>query len=251
MIELVNVSKSFDGGTSYGVEEVSFNWQPDEILVILGFSGSGKTSLCRMIRGLETPTKGEIILNGAPLSSISSKKLAQLFGYVSQTGGLFPHLNVEKNLSIATNNSIPDLLKLVNLPYETYKKRYPHQLSGGEKQRVAVARALANHPPYLIMDEPFASLDVISRSHLQKELLSLKAKLNSSILFITHDLFEALYLADRIAIFNEGKLEKIGTKKEVFSVPTTPFITNLAKQLSEQIAEISQFLAFDICSLCF
>lgn len=232
MIELNNVSKSFDGGISYAVRNISFFLQPNEILALLGASGSGKSTLFRMIRGLLSATSGEILLNQKKISSLSPEELMKTFGCVFQEIGLFPHLTVERNLSIIQNAKVSELLELVGLSPEIYKKRYPHQLSGGEKQRVGVARALANHSKCLLMDEPFAALDAISRSRLQEELLAIKAKTNVSILFITHDIFEAVYLADRIAIVNNGVLEQIGSKEEVFSSPQTPFVKHLIEQVT-------------------
>ncbi|MFY9856243.1 MAG: ATP-binding cassette domain-containing protein [Terracidiphilus sp.] len=183
---------------------------------ILGRSGSGKTTLLRTVNRMVLPTSGEILLHGKNVSAFDLIKMRRNMGYVIQETGLFPHFNVERNVGLvleAEGRSLQDrarrsheLLEIVGLNPASFAKRFPHQLSGGQRQRVGLARALANEPDFLLMDEPFGALDPLTRVEMQDMLRGLLGRLKKTVLLVTHDLDEALYLAQRILLLNEGKL---------------------------------------------
>ena len=187
-----------------------------ETLVLLGRSGSGKTTTLKLINRLLEPTEGEILVAGRPIESWDPIQLRRGIGYVIQDAGLFPHWTVERNVGLVPRLEgwpeeriqarVREMLSLVGLPPEEFVKRRPSGLSGGQKQRVGVARALAADPPILLMDEPFAALDPITRADLQKEFRALALRLRKSIVFVTHDVREALFLATRIALLDQGRL---------------------------------------------
>ncbi len=187
-----------------------------ETLVLLGRSGSGKTTTLKLINRLLEPTEGEILVAGRPIESWDPIQLRRGIGYVIQDAGLFPHWTVERNVGLVPRLEgwpeeriqarVREMLSLVGLPPEEFVKRRPSGLSGGQKQRVGVARALAADPPILLMDEPFAALDPITRADLQKEFRALALRLQKSIVFVTHDVREALFLATRIALLDQGRL---------------------------------------------
>ena len=237
MITLHNVSKSFDGKKSYSVRNISLSIVDNEILVLVGSSGSGKSTLLKLINHSFKPSQGMVKIDNKPLQDYPKVQLRRSMGFVFQHIGLFPHLTVAKNIAVIMRlikipkeqriKRVNELLRLVNLEPEKYFNRYPDELSGGEQQRVGVARALATNPNYILMDEPFAALDALTRETLQNEIIELKQKLNKTIIFVTHDINEAFRLADRIAIMHEGNLEQIGTKEEVLAQPATEFVRQL------------------------
>lgn len=236
MVTFDQVSKSYNG-ISPVIDNISFEVLKGEILVLLGSSGCGKSTTLKMINRLIDPTTGTIYLNGKDIQKQDPIKLRRSIGYVFQGIGLFPHMSVQENVSVVprmlgwTNHQInakcQELLELVLLPPEFYAQRFPDELSGGQQQRVAVARALASDPDFLLMDEPFGALDAISRDSLQQEFLDLKQRLAKTVVFVTHDIVEALTLGDRIAILHEGRLEQIATGKEILQQPATPFVRDL------------------------
>jgi osmoprotectant transport system ATP-binding protein len=237
MIKLMHVSKSFDGGQTYAVKDLSLSVDRGETLVLLGSSGCGKTTTLKMINRLIEPTKGVIEVGGKDVMVRNPVELRRQIGYVFQGIGLFPHMTVEQNVEIVPRllgwpnrlrrKRMEELLNLVGLPADSFAQRFPDELSGGQQQRVGVARALAANPTYLLMDEPFGALDALTRESLQQELLGLKKQLRKTIVFVTHDLYEALLLGDRIAILHEGHLEQIGTKKDIIDAPATQFVKDL------------------------
>ena len=237
MIKLTHVSKSFDGGQTYAVKDLSLSVDRGETLVLLGSSGCGKTTTLKMINRLIEPTKGVIEVGGKDVMVRNPVELRRQIGYVFQGIGLFPHMTVEQNVEMVPRllgwpirrrrERMEELLNLVGLPADSFAQRFPDELSGGQKQRVGVARALAANPTYLLMDEPFGALDALTREALQQELLSLKKQLRKTIVFVTHDLYEALLLGDRIAILHKGTLEQIGTKKDILDTPATKFVKDL------------------------
>jgi len=190
-----------------------------------------------MINRLIDPTEGRIYLDGKDIQQQDPIELRRSIGYVFQGIGLFPHLSIRENISMVPrligwpedriNNRYRELLELVQLSPEIHADRFPDELSGGQQQRVAVARALAADPAYLLMDEPFGALDAITRDSLQQEFLELKQRLNKTIIFVTHDIVEAVTLGDRIAILHEGQLEQIGTSEEILENPATDFVREL------------------------
>lgn len=237
MIKLTHVSKSFDGGQTYAVKDLSFQVLKGETLVLLGSSGCGKTTTLKMINRLIKPSRGTIEVDGKNIMARNPVSLRRQIGYVFQGIGLFPHMTVKQNVEIVPrllgwperhrHDRMQELLDLVGLPMESFAQRFPDELSGGQQQRVGVARALAADPDYLLMDEPFGALDALTREALQQELLKLKKQLKKTMVFVTHDLHEALLLGDRIAVLHEGCLEQIGTKKEILDSPATPFVRDL------------------------
>lgn len=212
-------------GVSYQVggreilRKVELRVEQGETIVLLGRSGSGKTTLLRMINRLIEPTSGSIALDGKPLAGWDPIRLRRGIGYVIQDGGLFPHRTVQQNIALVprleqwptekVNTRVAELMKVMGLSPERYGTRYPRQLSGGEKQRVGIARALAADPRVLLMDEPFAALDPITRFELQQHFLRLRAELGKTAIFVTHDVREALMMASRIAVLHQGSLETV------------------------------------------
>jgi len=230
------VSKSFTTESVPAVNEVSFRVAAGDLVVLLGPSGCGKTTLLKMVNRLYEPTKGKIWLGGQEIHTLPINDLRRQIGYVIQQVGLFPHMTIGRNISVVPrllgwdesriNERVEMLLELIGLP-TSYLSRYPRQLSGGEQQRVGLARALAADPEILLMDEPFAAVDAINRERLQGELLGLHCKLNKTILFVTHDVEEAFRLADKIIVMRSGKLIQYGTPVEIVTHPADEFIEEL------------------------
>lgn len=246
MIKLINVSKTFDNGCSYAVKDLSLDIDTGETLVLVGSSGCGKTTTLKMINRLIEPTAGRIEMGGRDLTDQKPELLRRRIGYVFQGIGLFPHMTVEQNISILPKIlgwdknrcrvQALELLELMGLDPEIFAERYPDELSGGQQQRVGVARALAADPDYLLMDEPFGALDALTRETLQQELLLLKKRLKKTIIFVTHDIFEAITLGDRIAVLHQGKLEQVGTGREVYNRPASRFVADLFSGPSKQLS---------------
>jgi osmoprotectant transport system ATP-binding protein len=214
VIEFRDVAYLLPNGQSL-LSGLSLAVERGETLVLLGRSGSGKTTTLKLINRLLTPASGEVFVNGAPTANADVIRLRRSIGYVIQEIGLFPHFNVERNIGLVprvegwpaprVHQRVEELLQMVGLESEI-ATRYPHQLSGGQRQRVGVARALAADPAILLMDEPFGALDAITRDQLQREFLSLQQSLNKTVVFVTHDLREALRLGSRIALMEAGRL---------------------------------------------
>ena len=245
MIALEQVRKSFDGGVTYAVDGISLTVTEGETLVLLGSSGCGKTTTLKMINRLVEPSAGRITVDGRNIVEQDLIALRRSIGYVFQGIGLLPHLSVAENVGIVLRlTGIPrkqrrqrahELLQLVDLDPGVYGDQYPAQLSGGQQQRVGVARALAADPRYLLMDEPFGAVDALTRDSLQQELLALKARLRKTIIFVTHDIFEALILADRIAVMHAGRIEQVGAPSEILSRPATDFVRDLFGKPAQQL----------------
>jgi osmoprotectant transport system ATP-binding protein len=206
------------------VEGLRFQVRRGETLVLLGRSGSGKTTTLKLINRLLAPTAGEILVEGRATTDWDAIRLRRRIGYVIQDVGLFPHFTVERNVALVPKlekwelsrirTRVRELLDLVGLDSGAFAARLPHELSGGQRQRVGVARALAADPPILLMDEPFGALDPVTRAELQREFRDLKARLNQTIVFVTHDVREALLLSTRIALMAEGRLVGIFSPEE-------------------------------------
>jgi len=237
MIKLSHVTKTFDGGKNIVVNEVSFSVNKGKTLALLGSSGCGKTTTLKMINRLVEPTSGAIEVDGVDIQKISLVELRRSIGYVVQGVGLFPHMSIEENIAIVLRlqgishksrlQRAHDLLSTVNLEPTKFAKCYPHELSGGQQQRVGVARALASDPDYLLMDEPFSALDAITRDKLQQEIIELRNRLHKTIVFVTHDIFEAARLGDEIAVMHKGYLEQVGSHEELMNQPATDFVRQL------------------------
>src|SRR5215212_3815161 len=212
------------------LEDVSFDVGVGEALVLLGASGSGKTTILRIIAGLEHPDSGRVILHGKDVTDMPARERG--VGVIFQSYALFPHMTVEKNIGYGIRirgvrrkelkEKVGRLLELVHL--EEHRKKYPSQLSGGQQQRVAIARTLAYEPQVLLFDEPFGALDAQTRVRLRREIRALLKKINVPSIFITHDQEEALELGDRIAVLNTGRLEQIGTPDDVYNRPETEYV---------------------------
>lgn len=205
------------------VQDLSFQIRRGETLVLFGRSGSGKTTTLKLINHLLTPTGGEIRIDGRPIREWDIIRLRRMIGYVIQEVGLFPHFTIERNIGLVPKienwpadrirQRVEELLNLVGLDHQI-ASRYPHELSGGQRQRVGVARALAADPPILLMDEPFGALDPLTRAELQREFLKLQMRLRKTVVFVTHDLHEAVILGTRIALMEAGQLVSLQTRDE-------------------------------------
>lgn len=231
------VSKLYPGAAAPAVDNVSLEAPRGEVVIILGTSGSGKTTLLKMVNRLYEPTAGQIFVEGTEIHALPAVELRRRIGYVIQQIGLFPHWMVADNVATVprilrwpadrTNKRVDELLALVGLPPEEYRRRYPSQLSGGQQQRVGIARALAADPEILLMDEPFGAVDAITRGRLQEEFLALQARTHKTVLFVTHDVEEALRLADRLIIMDAGRVVQYDTPFNVITRPANEFVARL------------------------
>ncbi len=237
MIEFKNVSKTYPGSTKPVVDGLSFEVLDGEICVLVGPSGCGKTTSMRMINRLIEPSSGQILIDGEPNTAMSGTKLRRKIGYAIQQIGLFPHRTIADNIAIVPQlldwdksrikSRIDELLELVGLEPGQYRGRYPAELSGGQQQRVGVARALAADPPIMLMDEPFGAVDPINRSRLQDEFLRIQQEIRKTIVFVTHDIDEAIKMGDRIAILKEGGvLAQYDTPEEILTNPASNFVND-------------------------
>lgn len=251
MIELKNVQKSYDGGATLAVADTSLTIERGEFLGLIGASGCGKTTTLKMINRLEEPSSGEILVNGRNVVDQNPEQLRRNIGYVFQGIGLFPHRTVAENVAAVPRllqwsaNDIrtrcEECLEMVGLPYAEYGDRSPMQLSGGQQQRVGVARALAARPEVVLMDEPFGALDPITRSELQEEFKSIQQNMELTVVMVTHDMTEALLLADRIAVMREGVVLQIGTPKELLNNPSHDYVRDIVampRQRAERLEEL-------------
>lgn len=231
------VTKTYPHAARPAVDDLSLAIQRGDLVVLLGPSGCGKTTLLKMTNRLIEPTSGSILIDGIDSQSQPAPELRRRIGYVIQQTGLFPHMRVEENIAVVpkllkwdkqrTSARIDELLQMVGLPPDTYRRRYPAQLSGGEQQRVGLARALAVGPDTMLMDEPFGALDAITRSHLQTELRRIHQELGQTIIFVTHDIDEAVRLADKIVIMREGRIVQAGDPLEIVTNPVDAFVSDL------------------------
>src|SRR5579859_6119426 len=220
-----HVGKSFDGGRVKAVDDVSLEVAAGEFLAIVGGSGSGKTTLLRLANRLIDADSGSVNIEGSDVRTADPVALRRRIGYVFQSGGLFPHMSVAANIAITPKLSgapatditarVDELLDLVQLDRAQYRDRFPHELSGGQRQRVGVARALAARPKIVLMDEPFGALDPLTRDALGDDYRALHKKLELTTVMITHDMTEAILLADRIAVMREGRILATGTASEL------------------------------------
>ena len=234
MIELDRVSRSF--GRFQAVQNVTLTVQRGEILVLIGASGSGKSTLLRLINRMIDPTAGAICLDGKDIASLRPEAVRRQMGYVIQGGGLFPHWTVERNIGTVPallgwpaaqiEARVTELLGLLRLDAARLRRAYPHTLSGGQQQRVGVARALAARPAVLLMDEPLGALDPVTRADLQGELRRIHAETGTTMVFVTHDMDEALSLASRIALIDAGQIVQFGTPLDILSAPANDFVRN-------------------------
>ncbi|KGX87546.1 ABC transporter ATP-binding protein [Pontibacillus litoralis] len=235
MIEFKNVSKSYKDGAK-AVKHISFTVEEGELLTLIGPSGCGKTTTLKMINRLIEPTEGHIYIRNRDISKYKMNELRWNIGYVLQQIALFPHMTIEENIAIVPEMKswskskirarIDELMNMVGLDPVTYRKRKPSELSGGQQQRVGVIRALAADPDIILMDEPFSALDPISREQLQIDIQHLQKEIKKTIVFVTHDIEEALALGDRVCLMNEGEIVQISTPQEIILQPENAFVKN-------------------------
>ncbi|MFD4410790.1 MULTISPECIES: ABC transporter ATP-binding protein [unclassified Streptomyces] len=235
MIRFENVTKRYADGTT-AVDDLSFEVAEGELVTLVGPSGCGKTTTMKMVNRLIEPSSGRILLDGDDIAAIDPVRLRRRIGYVIQQVGLFPHKTVLDNTATVPHllgvrrakarERAAELLDLVGLDPSVYGDRYPEQLSGGQRQRVGVARALAADPPVLLMDEPFGAVDPVVRERLQNEFLRLQQSVRKTVLFVTHDIEEAVRLGDRIAVYGLGRIEQFDTPSAVLGAPATDYVAD-------------------------
>ena len=233
MIEFKNVNKNFKNKKV--LKDISFNINKGELVSIIGASGCGKTTTLKMINRLINPSSGQILIDGENIASKDIIKLRRNVGYVIQQTGLFPHMTVRENIELIStiekndkkkiSKKTVELMEMVGLEKDEYLDRYPTELSGGQQQRVGVARAFATNPEVILMDEPFSALDPITRNQLQDELLELQNTLKKTIVFVTHDMDEAIKISDRICIMNEGEIAQYDTPENILKNPSNDFVS--------------------------
>lgn len=231
MLQIQHLSKSY--GQKQVVNNISFALEAGKILALLGKSGCGKTTTLKMINRLIEPSGGAIFINQQNVLDQEVNQLRRKIGYVIQENGLFPHYTVAQNIAIVPkllgfdaadiNQLIPELLTQLELP-SNFASKYPAELSGGQQQRVAIARAIASKPPLLLMDEPFSALDPITRTGVRERFVTLSKQFNMTTVVVTHDVAEAIEMADVICLMNEGKIEQLGTAKELLFQPKNNFV---------------------------
>ncbi|MCK1798302.1 betaine/proline/choline family ABC transporter ATP-binding protein [Streptomyces sp. XM4193] len=234
-IKFDQVTKRYADGT-VAVDNLSFDVAEGELVTLVGPSGCGKTTTMKMVNRLIEPTEGTILLDGEDIATVDPVVLRRRIGYVIQQVGLFPHKTILENTATVPRllgwqkakgrSRAAELLELVGLDPSVHGDRYPDQLSGGQRQRVGVARALAADPPVLLMDEPFGAVDPVVREHLQNEFLRLQAEVRKTVLFVTHDIEEAVRLGDRIAVYGSGRIEQFDPPAKVLGAPATPYVAD-------------------------
>jgi osmoprotectant transport system ATP-binding protein len=234
MIVFEHVGKAFAGVVA--IDDLSLTIAEGEIVVVIGRSGSGKSTTLKMLNRLIEHDRGRIVFAGEEIRRFKPEELRRRMGYAIQSIGLFPHWTVEQNIATVPEllgwprsrirDRVTELMELLDLAPETYRGRYPHQLSGGQQQRVGVARALAGDPAVLLMDEPFGSLDPVTREALQQEIVRIHKASGKTILFVTHDIDEALRLATRIVLLDRGRVVQVGTAREILQEPATDFVSD-------------------------
>lgn len=251
MISFENVSKKYDDET-FAVKNFNLHIKEGELLVLIGPSGSGKTTTLKMINRLIPLTEGYIKIKDKKISDYDIHELRWDIGYVLQQIALFPHMTIEENIAVVPemkkweqkeiNQRIDELLHMVGLEPETYRKRLPHELSGGQQQRIGVARALAANPPIILMDEPFSALDPLSREKLQDDLIELQKNIKKTIVFVTHDMSEALKLGERICLMKNGEVVQTGTPEELLQQPANDFVREFVgiDQAQAEIVDIRE-----------
>jgi osmoprotectant transport system ATP-binding protein len=236
-IELKAVSKTFHSAVTASLHPVTLTIPSGQFVTILGASGSGKTTLLKLINRLHDPSSGSIYIDNRDIATLPETALRRGIGYVIQQTGLFQHMTVGKNIAVVPEilgwpalriaDRIDELLELVGLNPDEYRNRYPRQLSGGQQQRVGLARALAGDPEILLMDEPFGAIDPITRQRLQDELLAIQSRLKKTVVFVTHDVQEALRLGDKTIIMNQGRVQQYDTPSAILQHPADAFVSEL------------------------
>ena len=236
MIRLDNLTKVFDTpkGAVTAADHISMEVPSGEICILLGPSGCGKTTTLKMINRIIRPTAGKVFINGEDTTSLDTQDLRRSIGYVIQQIGLFPNMTIEENITIVPKllgwdkakyrERAREMMRMIALEPDAFLKRYPSELSGGQQQRIGVARALAADPPVMLMDEPFGAIDPINRAVIQDEFLKMQQDLKKTIMFVSHDIDEAIKMGDRIAIFRAGKLVQYSEPDELLAAPKNDFV---------------------------
>ncbi len=234
MIRFQNVTKRF--GSKTVLDDINLDINDDELTVLIGPSGCGKTTTLKMMNRLISPSSGKITIDDLDIEAIDKIELRRKMGYVIQQGGLFPHMTIRENIEIIEKLEKKDpqhiientqrLMEMVDLDPDEYLESYPTELSGGQRQRIGVIRALANDPKIILMDEPFSALDPITRNNLQEEFIKLQKKVEKTIVFVTHDMDEAIRVADRICIMKDGHIVQFDTPEELLRNPANEFVEN-------------------------
>lgn len=250
MIKFEHVTKHFAGASQDAVDDVSFTVEEGEFITILGTSGCGKTTLMKMVNALILPSSGRITVLGEEIGKTDPVELRRKIGYVIQQIGLFPHMTVEKNISTVPEllgwererirTRVRELLRMVNLDPGEFAGRYPAKLSGGQQQRVGLARALAADPPLLLMDEPFGAIDAINRARLQDELLEIHRKSKKTILFVTHDVTEALKLGSRVMIMHGGRIQQFDRPDNILGSPSGAYVQELLRSVRLSFSSLAE-----------
>lgn len=254
MIRLQNVRKSY--GPKLILDTLNLEIKRGEFVVLIGPSGCGKTTTLKMINRLIEPSAGQIFIDGKDVTKQNAVQLRRTIGYVIQQIGLFPNMTVEQNIAVVPKllkypkekwqEIVRELLELVDMPYEENAHKYPSELSGGQQQRIGVLRALAASPPIILMDEPFGALDPITRDSLQEEIKRIQKKLKKTIVFVTHDMDEALRLADTIVFMNEGRIVQTASPEEMLKNPAAPIIRSFMGKHMSSDNQTVQLLAEDL-----
>ena len=238
------------------LNDVTLKIEDGEFFVLIGSSGCGKTTLLKSINKLLPLKSGSLSINGIPVKDVTVQDLPKMVGYVVQSGGLFPHMTVEENIALTMQiarmskgeiqERVDQMLRMVNLDPDIYRNQYPSQLSGGQQQRVGIARAFAADPPIVLMDEPFSALDPVTRSELQNEIHYLHAKDKKTVVFVTHDMDEAIRLADRIVIMDQGHIIQNASPDDVLTHPANEFVANLIGPERLRQAKVNHLTAAEI-----
>ena len=254
MIEIRNLTRLYDGLAV--VDDVSLIVETGQLAVLVGTSGSGKTTLLRMINRLVQPSSGQVLIDGVDTATLPAHLLRRRIGYAIQGHGLFPHRTVAQNIATVprllgwsraqTGARVDELLELFQMDPATFRDRMPHQLSGGQAQRVGVARALAAKPDLLLMDEPFGALDPLIRAKAQDDLREIQQRLGTTLILVTHDMAEAVDLGDRIAVMQGGKLLQYDTPARILTQPATPFVADLIGTTDRALRLLSLMRVGDI-----
>lgn len=237
-IEYENISMTY--GEKKIIDNLSLVIEKGEFVTVIGSSGCGKTTILKMVNGLVTPTEGRILVEGQDIRDMDMIQLRRNIGYAIQGSVLFPHMTVEKNIAYVPNllnksdkkrtaQAVSKWMEIVELE-DSLRKRYPSELSGGQQQRVGIARALAASPDILLMDEPFGAVDEITRVQLQTELHRIYAQTGITVMFVTHDISEALMLGTKVLVMDGGQMQQFGTPKEIMECPATDFVRRLVEK---------------------
>lgn len=258
MIRLEAINKTYEDGF-VAIKNLNLEFVENGINVLIGPSGCGKTTTMKLINRLIRPSKGKIYIQGEDISTKDPVELRRSIGYVIQNVGLFPHMTIGRNVAVVPrllkwdqqkiDRRVDELMNMVNLDPETFKNRYPSELSGGQQQRIGVIRALAAEPSIILMDEPFSALDPISREQLQDELIRLQGELQKTIIFVTHDMDEAVKIADMIVIMKDGEVVQKGTPEQILRHPANDFVKSfvgkkrLQDELQEELPTVDEVMA--------